>query len=268
VRHRLLSVFAAIVFLFTTFTEVASAQLVSTNGAQELLGHPSANRVRVSVDVASAYFFDSGYVVSDGLVIQPAFFFTNGRQVLPLRASFWGNYAMNQHGPMTVDEGFTEIDLAIGTMHVFDSGVEVFADLKTSQYPNMEGWNGVEFLNLKLQRAFGLLSVGSRVKYLLTGGYSNDMQLIPFVLLSVPVGEDITGALHVQACYGWNEGAAPDAWTACTITARLSWRQYSIYGKRVVQMDDAITRMPSMLLKTWLSESGGRRGGNRLKRHS
>ena len=133
-----------------------------------------------------------------------------------------------------------EIDLSVGTEHAFRNGVVLFADLKTSQYPAMEGWSGVDFVNAKLQRRFGPVLLGGRMKYLMSGGYANDVQLIPFGEVSAPVVADVTAGLHAQACYNFNEGAAADAWTACTITARLSWRALSLYVKRAVQMDDAI----------------------------
>ena len=197
-------------------------------------------RASFSMDVASAYFFDSGYVVDEGPVVQPAFGVSDGRAFLPLKFAFWGNYALEREAPMSDDKGFTEIDLSVGTEHAFRNGVVLFADLKTSQYPAMEGWSGVDFVNAKLQRRFGPVLLGGRMKYLMSGGYANDVQLIPFGEVSAPVVADVTAGLHAQACYNFNEGAAADAWTACTITARLSWRALSLYVKRAVQMDDAI----------------------------
>ena len=59
-------------------------------------------RASFSMDVASAYFFDSGYVVDDGPVVQPAFGVSDGRAFLPLKFAFWGNYALEREAPPAV----------------------------------------------------------------------------------------------------------------------------------------------------------------------
>ena len=192
-----------------------------------------------SLDVASASIYDSGTVLSDSLVLQPAFSIGfDAFDAVPLTFGTWANYATDKLDPMTQNHCFTEVDLSLGTSYSFDNGPDMAFALSTWQYPNMEAWNGEELLFASVSKSVGVLTLGSEFELMLTGDFDNDFHVVPFAKIGTDVTDDVAVALYGQVYYYYGEGVALDGWMAYNIKASVSVSSVSLYAAYWGQMDD------------------------------
>lgn len=212
---------------------------------------PASVAADLYVDIASGYIDYDGYVISDSLVIQPEFdvYITPEGWALPLELGFWGNYATDKMADQTQNHAFTEVDASIGTSYEWeDSGVSVCVALNTVQYPNMEGWNGEDYLSADLQKNFidvfpsaMSVAVGVRGEYALTGDYDNNVNVIPFVEAGYEFTENLSAAVKAQFHYLADEGGE-DGWGNFSVRPSITFREFSVFAQCFVQIDDDVYR--------------------------
>ena len=197
-----------------------------------------------SLDVASAYIFDSGTVMNNSMVLQPDFGFGfDAFDTMPLEFDAWGNYATDRYDDMTESHCFTEIDLSIGTAHEFDCGCKIGLTLASWQYPNMDTWNGEEVLIGSLSQEIGLVKIGSDLELMVTGDCDNDYHVLPFTEVSKDFSVsdiDCSASIRGQLYYTYEEGNANHGWSSYNFTATLAILDVYAYTSYWGQMDDGI----------------------------
>lgn len=227
------------------FATVAASGVFAQEAAPAVEAQPMEEASSVSasatLDVASAYIYESGAVIDDSLVIQPGF--SVGFDALggiPLSLGTWANYSTDKYGTATQNHCFTEVDLSIGTSYEFDNGPAFGLSLISWQYPNVEGVNGEELVSATVSQSLGMLTLGTKVEMMLTGDYDNDWHLVPYAELGSDIAEGVSAALRGQMFYYYAESEGEDAWMAYNIKATIGLYDFSVYASYYGQIDDSV----------------------------
>lgn len=193
------------------------------------------------IDVASAYIYESGAIMDDGLVIQPGFSVGfDAFDMIPLSLGTWANYSTDKYGDTTQNHCFSEVDLSLGTSYEFDNGPAFGLSLISWQYPNREGWNGEELISATVSQSLGMLTAGAKAEVMLTGDYDKDWHFVPFAEIGADLAEGISAALRGQMYYNYGESEGADAWMAYNIKATLGLYDFAVYASYFGQIDDEI----------------------------
>ena len=210
---------------------------------------PASVSADVYVDIASGYIDFDGCVISDSLVIQPGFdvYITPEGWSLPVELGFWGNYATDKMPDQTQNHAFTEVDACIGTSYEWeDSGVSLSFALNTVQYPNLDGWNGEEYLSADLKKTFAdvfpsamTVALGVYGEYALSGDCDNNVNALTYLEAAYEFTKDLSTAVRAQFHYLADEGGE-DGWGNFSVRPSITFREFSVFAQYFVQMDDKV----------------------------
>ncbi len=244
----------ALISMFSVMSAVKAQEEVSEEILQEdipaveLQGESSVS-ANLSIDFANAYIDYDGCVISDSFVVQPGLnLFINSESLpLPIEIEVWGNFATDKFAEQTRNNAFTEITLSLGTTYEWEeSGVSASLSINTTQYPNMEGWGGEEFLAANIQKVFEgafvtslSLTGGAYAEFALTGDCDNNFNLLPYLSAEYEFTEDLSATLSAQFHYLAEEGG-DNGWGSFSILPSVTYKNFSVFAQYFVQLDDDI----------------------------